>query len=254
MEETPATSVSTGATAAGQPDVRPMSQDERSEVFRLQQQGMGVREIARKFNRAPSTISRILRGTTGGGAPRMASGPSNARTAAGARTGTAGRTTQPSQPRMGGRAARPTGTVASAGTTRTAARPGGSTGKSARPGAAVARPATGRAGAAARATGGKAGGTSAGGVSRQEFRRLEQRIARIESSLARMSTMMQSRAQATRMGGAVRSPSSTNVSRAGSARTGRGVAGRTQTGSARSSSRSAKPSGSQSRARTGARS
>lgn len=40
---------------------RPMTTEEREEVLRLQGQGMGVREIARKFGRAPSTISRTLR-------------------------------------------------------------------------------------------------------------------------------------------------------------------------------------------------
>lgn len=122
-----------------QGEVRPVTPEEREEVFRLQQQGMGVREIARRFNRAPSTISRILRG--------------GARAAAGRRAGAAA-VKAPARARQAGRAA-------------------------------------GRQGAGARGAG--RAGMAAGAVSRQELRMLEQRIARIESSLARMGSMIQPR-------------------------------------------------------------
>lgn len=41
--------------------VRQMTQDERQEAFRAYNNGLGVREIARRLGRAPSTISRLLR-------------------------------------------------------------------------------------------------------------------------------------------------------------------------------------------------
>lgn len=89
MVETPTRQ--TGATRA-------MSTAERDEARRLQQQGMGVREIARRFGRAPSTISRILRegrGTTRrGGAARAGARRQPARTTRGrttAQTGTISR-------------------------------------------------------------------------------------------------------------------------------------------------------------------
>ena len=72
-------------------EVRPMTEAERAEVQRLQQQGLGVREIARRFGRAPSTISRILR--EAGARPRRAAparaarAPARARAARGRVTG-----------------------------------------------------------------------------------------------------------------------------------------------------------------------
>ncbi|MBI4495090.1 MAG: helix-turn-helix domain-containing protein [Chloroflexi bacterium] len=44
-----------------------MTETERADVQRMAQQGLGVREIARRFGRAPSTISRILRDLGGPG-------------------------------------------------------------------------------------------------------------------------------------------------------------------------------------------
>lgn len=104
--------------------VRPMSEADRHEAWRLHKEGLGVREIARRFGRAPSTISRILRRPV----PKV------------------------NAPRQPARAV--------ASQTKAA-----------------------RAGTAMRAR------AMSGSFSRQELRSLEQRISRIESSLARVATL-----------------------------------------------------------------
>lgn len=54
---------------------RLVSDEERQQMVRMRDEGLGVREIARRLNRAPSTVSRTLR------AIAPAAGPAPARPA-----------------------------------------------------------------------------------------------------------------------------------------------------------------------------
>lgn len=174
-------------SSQGKAEIRPMSDTERQDAMRMQREGRGVREIARHFNRAPSTISRILRAA---GASATATQAGTAKTS----RGPARRAATAQKPRTAARAkattARGAATQGKAATARGAAA-AAARGKATTARAVAAR---GKAKVATRKPAGrpaankKAPAAAASGVPRQELRSLEQRIARIERSLSQLGT------------------------------------------------------------------
>lgn len=158
MVETPAPS---------RAEARPMTAAEREECVRMFRAGKGVREIARHFGRAPSTISRTLR----------AAGLSASRAPAAGRPGKSA-------------ASRPRAATSRTRTAGKAAARGGASATARRSATGRGR-AGGRSTASGRATPTTSRSSAANGVTRREMRRLEQRITRIENSLSQMRFFLQ---------------------------------------------------------------